>query len=123
MSGAREFSLSSADLAILESYSYPGNVRELQNIIERAIVVARSDRLNFTMPEIFSRIVPTVKDRQISLDDAEAIVKSYPGLKDLERQCVTETLKKTNYKIYGDAGAAAILGIKPTTLISRIKAM
>ncbi|CAN5514631.1 sigma 54-interacting transcriptional regulator [soil metagenome] len=122
-SSGKELSLSTADLAILKSYSYPGNVRELQNIIERAVIVGRCDRLNFTLPEIFSRIVPTGNDDASKVEVAEAVVKGYSELKDLERQFVTETLKKTNYKIYGDAGAAAILDIKPTTLISRIKAM
>ena len=118
VSHGKELSLSTDDLAILNGYSYPGNVRELQNIIERAVIVGRSASLNFTLPEIFSRIVPTG-----NYGSSKAIVKGYSELKDLERRFVTETLKKTNYKIYGETGAAAILGIKPTTLISRIKAM
>ena len=53
----------------------------------------------------------------------ESSVNGYAQLKEIEHELVVKTLQKTNYKIYGADGAAAILGTKPTTLISRIKAM
>ena len=123
ISGGKEFSLSDEDLAILKSYPYPGNVRELQNIIERAVIVGKCDRLNFTLPEIFNRMVPTGASVSNERLAERNLVSSYSELKEVERKLVIKTLQTTNYKIYGTDGAAAILGTKPTTLISRIKAM
>ncbi len=122
-SGGKELSLSAADLALLKSYSYPGNVRELQNIIERAVIVGKCERLNFTLPEIFSRIVPAGDPVSAGISVDDTALRSYAELKELEERLVINTLQKSNYKIYGPSGAASILGIKPTTLISRIKAM
>lgn len=122
-SGDGKFSLTDEDLGILNSYSYPGNVRELQNIIERAVIVGKCERLNFTLPEIFDRIVPTRASDATGSFAESYQVSNYAGLKDAELKLVIRTLKLTNYKIYGDDGAAAKLGIKPTTLVSRIKSM
>ncbi len=123
VSGGKELALGAADLTLLKSYSYPGNVRELQNIIERAVIVGKCERLNFTLPEIFSRIVPGAEATDEGKGHRESSPKGYAELKDLERQLVVRTLQSTNYKVYGSDGAAVILGIKPTTLLSRIKAM
>ena len=123
ISGNSKFSLTDEDLAILKDYSYPGNVRELQNIIERAVIVGKCDRLNFTLPEIFNRMVPTGELVSNEYAADESSVNGYAQLKEIEHELVVKTLQKTNYKIYGADGAAAILGTKPTTLISRIKAM
>ena len=49
--------LSAGDIKVLQSYSFPGNVRELQNIMERAVIMAQSGRLNFSLPEIINRLV------------------------------------------------------------------
>lgn len=122
-SGDGKFTLTDEDLTILKNYSYPGNIRELQNIIERAVILGNCERLNFTLPEIFDRIVPNVAMGSDQNTPAQDVVNGYAELKDLERKLVLATLKKTNYKIYGVDGAASILGIKPTTLISRIKSM
>ena len=123
ISGDSKFLLTDEDLTFLKNYPYPGNVRELQNIIERAVIVGRCDRLNFTLPEIFNRIVPTEGSDSAPNTAAEGSINGYAELKELERKLVLTTLQKTSYKIYGTDGAAAILGTKPTTLISRIKAM
>lgn len=118
----KTFSLKSSDIESLKNYSYPGNVRELQNIIERAVIVGRCEHLNLTLSELFPWNVSSIEaaSERISPDNG---IANYMDLRDLERRMVTRILKKTNYKIYGTDGAAASLGIKPTTLISRIKAM
>ena len=122
VSGGKEFVLTEKDLRILKKYSYPGNVRELQNIVERAVIVGKCERLNFSLPEIFNRIVPT--DEPVSIERSPiSELSDYAALKAVERDLVVKTLRATGYKIYGPNGAAAILGTKPTTLISRIKKM
>lgn len=119
----KSLKLSPQDIKILQGYSFPGNVRELQNIIERAVIMAQSSRLNFSLPQVINRLididlVPT-EDAKMT----ENRIKNYEELKELERENLISALRKTNYKIYGNAGAADLLRIKPTTLISRIKAM
>lgn len=111
--------LTSEDINTLQSYSYPGNVRELQNIVERAIILARSNRLSFTMPQVLNRMIGT-EDENAAV---ETSVLTYQALKDLERDNIIKALQKTSYRIYGNGGAAELLGSKPTTLISRIKAL
>jgi transcriptional regulator with GAF, ATPase, and Fis domain len=111
------------DVRMLRSYSFPGNVRELQNIIERAVIMAQSRRLNFTLPQIIDRLLDVDGMTGDKTEKTEMRIKSYAELKELERNNLIEALRETNYKIYGTNGAAQLLGIKPTTLISRIKAM
>lgn len=112
--------LTEDDIRTLEGYWYPGNVRELQNIVERAIILARCSRLNFTLPQAINHMLVTETERAAA---AAPSILTFQELKDLERENIVRTLKQTNYKIYGDNGAAILLGTKPTTLISRIKAL
>ena len=112
--------LTEDDIRTLEGYWYPGNVRELQNIVERAIILARCSRLNFTVPQAINHMLVTETEGSVA---AARSILTYQELKDLERQNIVQTLKQTNYKIYGEDGAARLLGTKPTTLISRIKAL
>lgn len=113
------FKLTDDDIKKLQSYSYPGNVRELQNIVERAIILARCNRLNFTMPQVLNRMIVSEFEEK----DVRKSILTYQELRVLERENIIHSLQKTNYKIYGKDGAAHILGSKPTTLISRIKAL
>lgn len=115
--------LSADDVNMLRKYSFPGNVRELQNIIERAVIMAQSHRLNFTMPQIIDRLIDMDEPQAEAFGERRDRVKSYVELKDEERRNLIAALRETNYKIYGTDGAAQLLGIKPTTLVSRIKAM
>ncbi|MBX7170537.1 MAG: sigma 54-interacting transcriptional regulator [Pyrinomonadaceae bacterium] len=113
------FKLTADDIKTLQNYSYPGNVRELQNIVERAIILAQCNRLNFTMPQVLNRMIVTGNE---DIPTKKSIL-TYTELKDLERENIIQALKKSGYKIYGKEGAAEILDSKPTTLISRIKAL
>lgn len=113
------FKLTDHDIKKLQSYSYPGNVRELQNIVERAIILAQCNRLNFTMPQVLSRMIVSGFEEK----EVRKSILTYRELRDLERENIIHSLQKSNYKIYGKDGAADILGSKPTTLISRIKAL
>ena len=111
--------LTDDDVETLQGYWYPGNVRELQNIVERAIILSRCSRLNFTMPQAINHMIVTETQEPAT----ERSIMTFDDLKELERANIIRTLQKTNYKIYGDNGAAKLLGTKPTTLISRIKSM
>ncbi len=101
----------------LEAYEWPGNVRELQNVIERAVITWRSGPLRFELGSSESRTKRAHSGRAASsleiLSDAQ--------LRDLERENLRAALRQTAWKISGPDGAAALLGVKPTTLASRIK--
>ena len=109
--------LSQAALQELLAYDWPGNIRELQNVIERTMILARGGRLQFDLPHAaFAKppqplSTPTPLEEALSLD--ELIVR--------ERAIITTALSRTSGKIYGLDGAAALLKIKPTTLVSKIK--
>lgn len=89
-------------------YPWPGNVRELENVIERAMILSHDAVL---------RIDDTVFGSQ----DFSVTASPPAGLKELERQHILQTLTLTNWHIEGPTGAAARLGIPPSTLRSRLK--
>ena len=103
----------------LQSYDWPGNVRELQNVIERAVILAGGRYLRFDLPRLTSpdslssrTALPTSEeDEELSLDE----------LVTRERAIVFKALERSRWKIYGADGAAALLRIKPTTLVSKMK--
>ncbi|MGE5238374.1 MAG: sigma 54-interacting transcriptional regulator [Chloroflexota bacterium] len=88
----------------LQRYSWPGNVRELRNLIERAMIVTKGPTLLVDLPE--ARDVP----------DASLMT-----LEEIERKHILNVLEKADWRIRGGKGAAEILGLKPTTLESRMR--
>lgn len=89
-------------------YSWPGNVRELQNIIEHGLIVSTGDSLEMQRA-YFAQ--PSGVQRKAE----------FSPLREYEKQYITEVLQHTRGVIYGPKGAAAILGLKPSTLQSRMK--
>ena len=111
-----------AEIAVLKRYDWPGNVRELQNVIERAVILSRGGPLRLP-PELGSASEPRAGSPPPSLPavpDAESL--SLADVARLEVQVIRAALAAANGKIYGPDGAAARLGLRPTTLASRIKA-
>ncbi len=105
----------------LEAYRWPGNVRELQNIIERAVITARDGRLNLdrALPESVSSFTAVLTGR----DDGARRVRTAKELEEIERANIIAALEASEWKVAGDNGAAKLLGMKPTTLSSRMKAL
>lgn len=108
-------------LGQLRSYDWPGNVRELQNVVERAAILAQGGGLQIELgtgaPSAPRPFAPP------SLSPAEPAVLTESALAARERDNVLAALQTTGWKIRGPGGAAALLGVKPTTLVSRIKRM
>lgn len=97
-------------------------IRELQNVVERAVIGAKSGPLEFDLP----KDSPT--GRRASGADAKSRsrasgILNYPELKQQERDNLLAALQATRWRISGPAGAAKLLGVRPTTLASKIKAL
>lgn len=113
--------LSRANVEDLKRYDWPGNVRELRNVLERAVITCRDGRLRFDLPATTS---PTATSRLPDSDAATAPptgVVSDAEMRQRERDNILAALAETDGRIYGTGGAAELLGVKPTTLASRIK--
>ena len=113
--------LSQADLERLQAYHWPGNVRELQNVLERAVITALGDRLNL------DRALPEPTDRTTfssALESSqERRIRTVQELEELERTNLISALESTNWRVAGSQGAAQLLGMKQSTLASRMKAL
>jgi len=114
--------LTQAEVLKLQNYHWPGNVRELQNIIERAVISSRCGSVKFDLPvpqaSGASFKTPVKKNGD---NPNEVLTEEDMRLRDKEN--IEIALKQTDWKIYGTGGAAELLGLKPTTLLSRIKKM
>ncbi len=116
--GQSRFKLTMANIQDLQRYSWPGNVRELQHVLERACIVSERGRLKFDhLREAL--LAPSI----VNAPQAEERILTVAELRALEVHNIQAALKRTNGKIYGDDGAAVLLGMKPTTLVSRIKSL
>jgi transcriptional regulator with GAF, ATPase, and Fis domain len=95
--------IDASDMDALLKYAWPGNIRELRNLVERALITAKGPKLRIMLPEI----TPT---------------DSLPShaLQDIERDHIHQVLVRTRWRIRGAKGAAEILGMKPSTLESRM---
>ena len=101
-------------MTALERYSWPGNVRELEHLIERAVILTPGGELRVPLADL----VP------LPLPDGPAVEASRPPqvtLRGSERDLICRTLDECRWVIGGPHGAATRLGLKRTTLISRMK--
>jgi transcriptional regulator with GAF, ATPase, and Fis domain len=101
--GKRVDGISREDMAVLQRYSWPGNIRELRNVVERAMIVSTSTQLSIPLPAV-----------------AHPAGKRSLKLSDVEREHIQSVLDSAGWRIRGAAGAAALLGLKPTTLEARM---
>ena len=97
-------SVSDDTMRKLQEYPWPGNVRELRNVIERAVIVAAGSRLTIELPKVSPATAP----------------KSWMTLEALEIEHMRAVLESANWRVRGPGGAAGRLGLKPTTLESRM---
>jgi len=103
----------------LAAYDWPGNVRELQNAVERAVILSQGGPLRFDLVVSRSGGTPPA----IAPAPSQTGVLTQVELKRRERENLTAALQQTGGKIFGPDGAAELLGMKPTTLASRIAAL
>jgi DNA-binding NtrC family response regulator len=113
--------LTRGDVETLERYDWPGNIRELQNTIERALIRSRGGKLKFELGEGKQR--PLQKSAVSRVPDDQSRVLTLSEIKDMERANIERALARCNGQVYGEDGAAALLGMKPTTLWSRLRSL
>ena len=113
--------LTRSNLKQLQDYHWPGNIRELQNVIERAIIVCQGSRLQFNLPGKSTATDST--NRQPAHDETTALLYTETERLRRDRTNILAALQLTNGRVSGEDGAAELLGIKPTTLASRMKAL
>ena len=94
-------------MSALNSYEWPGNIRELQNLIERAVILSKNGVLHNPLPATGTQSV-------VALTPATT-------LKESERALILRTLERVRWVVGGPKGAAATLGLKRTTLIHKMQ--
>jgi PAS domain S-box-containing protein len=114
---AREFTgITSDTMAVLSSYDWPGNIRELQNVIERAVVLSHGPVL-----KLGRDLLPVAHTVPCDARQTAAIDSQSASLKDVERAHIVEMLCACRWVIEGEHGVAKRLEIHPNTLRSRMK--
>ncbi len=109
-----ELKISLAQIHRLQEYPWPGNIRELENRIERQVILSQGDKLileDFPTTAPSAIITPVVDEKCLTEN----------GFRNLQVQSTLDALRQCRGKIYGHDGAANLLGVKPTTLASRLK--
>jgi transcriptional regulator with GAF, ATPase, and Fis domain len=115
-----------AQLEILQRYPWPGNIRELENIIERQVIVTQDRRLMFDdllsgePSRSMGRAQPMPTLLHTSGEQSKATLLTEQALSQRRRASTIAALEQARGKISGAGGAAELLGIKPTTLASRL---
>jgi transcriptional regulator with GAF, ATPase, and Fis domain len=112
--------LTEAGIIRLQSYHWPGNVRELRNVIERATVFAAGEALEFDLP-LSNEVTAPALPQQGTFGGPTPEFLTEPEIQLKIRENLQAVLQKTAWRIRGPQGAAELLGLKPTTLVSRIK--
>jgi formate hydrogenlyase transcriptional activator len=101
--------ISSETMEALICYRWPGNIRELENIIERAVILSPGAVLRLSPRDLKSRVTPGENTDR------------YQTLEEVERNHILKTLKETRWILSGPGGAAARLGLNRSTLYFRMK--
>jgi transcriptional regulator with GAF, ATPase, and Fis domain len=109
----------------LKAYSWPGNVRELQNVIERAVITSRDGSINIdrALPEIPLEVAAETVPAVDGVMQPAPRILPIRELQQLERENILRALESSGWRVAGRDGAASMLGINPSTLNSRIRAL
>src|SRR5262249_17363098 len=111
-------------IRILRAYHWPGNVRELRNVVERAIILCRGQALSFD--GLLPLETPAAPEASLGSDNKlseHTAPRTEREFRELERANILQALEKNGWRISGETGAARMLGLAPSTLSSRMKAL
>lgn len=115
--GKKDCKLRQSDIKQLLAYDWPGNIRELQNVMERAAITAGNGRVMVDIP-FADKVATTPTPPEENL--APSIIPD-DEMQERVKSNMLAALEKCDWKLFGEDGAATLLGLKPTTLASRIK--
>ncbi len=105
-------------MTAFSSYNWPGNIRELQNLVERAVILAHDGELPNPLPTSVVPILPPPSVSRVSGDLEPAVSMT---LRDSERALILQAMQASGWKVGGPKGAAVKLGLNRTTLMYRLK--
>src|ERR1700751_8715 len=112
--------LTRAGVETLQGHDWPGNIRELRNVVERAVLFAQGGPLVYDVPGTGTSVdLPSLEPRNVLQAEAEFLTES--EMRRRERENLFAVLQKAGWKVKGVNGAAELLGVKPTTLFARIE--
>jgi transcriptional regulator with PAS, ATPase and Fis domain len=116
-------SMTEEDIGILKAYPWPGNVRELRNVMERAVLLSKNGRLDFSALQIpaVAKTTPQSNQTVANPDLKSNPFENLPSLVELEKRYILHVLEQTGGKLSGPGGASEVLGMKRETLYSRMK--
>ena len=113
--------LTPQDIACLQGYDWPGNIRELQNVVERAVILSNGVRLRL---DVALHNGGATREPLLQSDSSgDDVVLTDRECRNRERANLMRALERCDGRIYGREGAAELLGINPTTLASRLRAL
>lgn len=113
-----EIRLKRSDIDRLMRYNWPGNVRELENAIERAAILAKNNQLRFNLPDTTGNDHAERHPRETR----QVGIMTDDDRKARDRRNILAALAASKGRVFGQGGAAELLGVRPTTLVSRMKA-
>jgi PAS domain S-box-containing protein len=108
----------------LREYSWPGNIRELENVLERAVILAAGPILDLAPDHLPAPAAESTRAESRAATDrmeTDSPVRPQLTLEAVERDYILSVLRQTNWVIAGPRGAAGILGLRPSTLANRMK--
>jgi len=114
----KELKLTRQQAAILENYDWPGNIRELQHVIARSVILSRGSKLEL------ESLLNAKANNKSSYKQSNAKSNNFiteQEFRELERNNIIAALEHSEWKVSGAGGAAELLGVKPTTLAHRMK--
>lgn len=119
--GRSDLTLTRAQLQTIQAYEWPGNIRELKNVIERAVILSHGSvlRLDLSLPR--DAAAPSGAETEPG-PVARPDILTERELKALQKNNLVAALKQSNWRVSGKGGAAELLGVRPTTLADRIRA-
>lgn len=115
--GMQAPTLTEADAARLQQYEWPGNIRELKNVIERAVILSKGLRLRLDIA------LADMSAGATSAPDVPEVILTDRECRARERANLMKALQRADGRVYGEGGAAELLGMNPTTLASRLRAL
>ena len=117
--GKSDCYISKGSMNTLQSYQWPGNIRELENVIERAVIVSNTKKIDIDLP--VNGNAELTDNGNAEASEVKKLIMTDNERQQRDRQIIIQALKETSGKVFGPGGAAELLDVKPTTLASRIK--